>query len=134
MSNAPAEAAADHAMRHWQGADSGPIRIGSDAHKRLFCRMLLDSHNPYRPAVMAWPKLDPEALRRITSLPIWDIAVQTEARAMLRAKTYADTVRDPLLREALSMDAGEEARHKVVLGKLAEAYGIPLVPEPEYEA
>ncbi|MGH8190162.1 MAG: ferritin-like domain-containing protein, partial [Rhodanobacteraceae bacterium] len=42
--------------------------------------------------------------------------------------------RDPLLREALSMDAGEEARHKVVLGKLAEAYGIPLVPEPEYEA
>jgi len=26
----------------------GPIRIGSDAHKVLFCRTLLDTFNPYR--------------------------------------------------------------------------------------
>ncbi|WP_243048674.1 ferritin-like domain-containing protein [Dyella sp. RRB7] len=126
-------AAADHAMRHWLGAEPGRIKVGSDAHKRLFCRMLLDTHNPYKPAVIEWPELSPEALHRITSLPIWDIAVQTEGRATLRVDTYTRTVSDPLLREALTMDGGEEARHKVVLSKMVEAYGIALAPEPAYE-
>ncbi len=124
--------AADHAMRHWQGQEPGRIKIGSQAHKRLFCRMLLDTHNPYKPAVMVWPDLSQDALQRITSLPIWDIAVQTEGRAQLRVQTYSNTVTDLLLREALNMDGGEEARHKVVLSKLVEAYGIPLQPEPDY--
>jgi hypothetical protein len=124
---------ADYAMRHWKGAEPGRIRIGTEEHKRLFCRMLLDTHNPYKPAVIKWPPLEPDALRRITSLPIWDIAVQTEGRAKLRVETYANTVRDPLLHDALIMDGGEEARHKVVLSKLVEAYGIELEPEPEYE-
>jgi hypothetical protein len=133
MSNDDAIAAADYSMRNWLSAEPGRIKIGSDAHKRLFCRMLLDTHNPYKPAVLVWPKLNPEALQRITSLPIWDIAVQTEGRAMLRVETYANTVSDPLLHEALTMDGGEEARHKVVLSKLVEAYGIALEPEPAYE-
>ncbi len=123
---------ADHAMRHWQGEEPGQIKVGSQAHKRLFCRMLLDTHNPYKPAVMVWPQLSPDVLQRITSLPIWDIAVQTEGRAQLRVQTYANTVTDLLLREALIMDGGEEARHKVVLSKLVEAYGIALQPEPDY--
>jgi hypothetical protein len=126
-------ASADHAMRNWSG-DPGRIRIGSEAHKQLFCRMLLETHNPYKPAVIEWPKLTREALHRVTSLPIWDIAVQTEGRASIRVKTFAETVRDPLLRAALDMDGGEEARHKVVLGKLVEAYGIELAPEPAYPA
>jgi hypothetical protein len=133
MSNDAAIEAADHAMRHWLGTEPGRIKIGSDAHKRLFCRMLLDTHNPYKPAVIDWPELGPDALHRITSLPIWDIAVQTEGRATLRVETYTKTVDDPLLRDALIMDGGEEARHKVVLSKMVEAYGIPLAPEPEYE-
>ncbi|WP_445143641.1 ferritin-like domain-containing protein [Dyella sp. Tek66A03] len=133
MSNDATIEAADHAMRHWLGTEPGRIKIGSDAHKRLFCRMLLDTHNPYKPAVIDWPELGPDALHRITSLPIWDIAVQTEGRATLRVETYTKTVDDPLLRDALIMDGGEEARHKVVLSKMVEAYGIPLAPEPEYE-
>jgi hypothetical protein len=123
---------ADYAMRNWRGERLGRIRVGSDAHKQLFCRMLLDTHNPYKPAVMVWPELSSDALQRITSLPIWDIAVQTEGRAQLRVQAYANTVSDPLLREALVMDGGEEARHKVVLSKLVEAYGIRLEPEPAY--
>ncbi len=123
---------ADHAMRHWTAPDPGPVQVGSPGHLRLFARMLLDTHNPYRPAIMVWPKLDPAALARITSLPIWDIAVQTEGRASIRVKTFAESVTDPLLREALDMDAGEEARHKLVLGHLVAAYGIALAPEPPY--
>lgn len=134
MLDTAAALAADYAMRHWRSTEPGRIRPGSEAHLRLFCRMLLDTHNPYKPAVIAWPRLSAPALQRITALPIWDIAVQTEARATLRVASYAETVRDPLLYEALVMDGGEEARHKLVLGKLVEAYGIALAPEPAYEA
>lgn len=126
-------AAADHAMRHWSHPQPGRIRIGSDAHKRAFCRMLLETHNPYKPAVIDWPVLSPDALQRVTRLPIWDIAVQTEGRAAIRVQTFAETTRDPLLREALEMNGGEEARHKVVLSRLVAAYGIALAPEPAYE-
>jgi hypothetical protein len=109
-----------------------PIRPGTPQHLQLFCQMLLETHNPYKPAVIDWPRLEPDALRRVTSLPIWDIAVQTEGRASIRVQTFAATVREPLLRQALEMNGGEEARHKVVLTKLVQAYGIELAPEPAY--
>ncbi len=124
--------AADFAFRNWSAPLSGKIPPGSDEHKVAFCRMLLDTHNPYRPTVIDWPKLDDEARGRLTSLPIWDIAVQTEGKAKLRALAYAESVSDPLLREAISLDAFEEGRHKEVLAKLVAAYGIKLEPEPEY--
>lgn len=123
---------ADHAMRNWTDPESGPVRIGSPQHLRMFCNMLLQTHNPYKPAVIDWPSLAPDALHRVTSLPIWDIAVQTEGRASVRVQSFANTVAEPLLRSALEMDGAEEARHKVVLSKLVEAYGIALAPEPEY--
>ncbi|MDI3259107.1 MAG: hypothetical protein QJR02_05365 [Sinobacteraceae bacterium] len=126
-------AAADYAMRHWRAPEPGRITPGSEAHKRAFCRMLLETHNPYKPAVIEWPRLSPEALARVTSLPIWDIAVQTEGRASIRVQSFAESVTDPLLRQALDLDGAEEARHKVVLSKLVEAYGIRLAPEPAYE-
>jgi hypothetical protein len=122
----------DVATRNWSGAEPDPVRIGSDAHKRLFCRMLLETHNPYKPAVIAWPQLTQEALQRLTSLPIWDIAVQTEGRAAVRVQSFAQRVNDPLLRQALEINAGEEARHKLVLNRLVESYGIQLAPEPAY--
>jgi hypothetical protein len=123
---------ADHAMRHWTDPLDGPVRIGSPGHLRMFCNMLLQTHNPYKPSVIDWPTLPPDALRRVTSLPIWDIAVQTEGRASVRVHSFAARQGDALLRSALEMDANEEARHKVVLSKLVEAYGIALAPEPEY--
>src|SRR5579875_569941 len=94
-------AAADYAMRHWHAPEPGRIAPGSEAHKRAFCRMLLETHNPYKPAVIQWPRLSPEALARVTSLPIWDIAVQTEGRASIRVQSFAESVTDPLLRQAL---------------------------------
>jgi hypothetical protein len=111
----------------------GPIRYGSDEHKRLFCKTLLDTFNPYKPAVIDWPKLDEETENRITSLPIWDIAVQTENRAGLYVQSYADLVSDPLLKKAVELNGYEEKRHRHVLSNLVEAYGIKLAPEPAYE-
>jgi hypothetical protein len=110
-----------------------PVKIGSEAHKVLFCRTLLDTFDPYRPAVIDWPKLEPEAQSRITSLPIWDIAVQTEGKARLRVLSYASVARDPLLKQALELNGFEEGRHKHVLSNLVAAYDIALKPEPEYK-
>jgi hypothetical protein len=110
----------------------GPVRLGSDAHKDLFCRTLLDTFNPYKPAVIDWPELDASARDRLVSLPIWDIAVQTEGRARLNVATYAATAPDPQLRKAIELNAFEEGRHKHVLSNLVAAYGIALAPEPEY--
>jgi hypothetical protein len=115
----------------WPG--DGPIRLGSDEHKRLFCKTLLDTFNPYKPAVIDWPKLDPQTQVRITGLPIWDIAVQTENRAGLYVNTYAEGIDDPLLRKAIMLNGFEERRHRHVLSNLVEAYGIELAPEPPYE-
>jgi hypothetical protein len=125
-------AAADVAARHWSLPSDGAIRPGSDAHKDAFCRMLLDTHNPYKPAVIEWPQLPAEARDRLVSLPIWDIAVQTEGKAKIRVLSYAEETADPLLRRAIELDAFEEGRHKEVLSKLVAAYGIGLGPEPEY--
>jgi hypothetical protein len=110
----------------------GPIRFGSDAHKVLFCRTLLDTHDPYKPAVIDWPRLESDARDRLVSLPIWDIAVQTEGRARLNVAAYAATTADPLLRKAIELNAFEEGRHKLVLSNLVAAYGIALAPEPPY--
>ena len=114
-------------------APGQPIRWGSEAHRNLFSRALLDSFDAYKPALIDWPKLEPDALRRVTSLPIWDIAVQTEGKAGTRMQNYADVVADPLVKQALNLNAFEERRHKVVLSGLVHAYGIPLEPEPAYK-
>ena len=111
----------------------GPIRYGSEAHKILFCRTLLDTFDAYKPAVIDWPALKPDELARITALPIWDIAVQTENRAGLNVCTYAEGITDPLLKKAVELNGFEERRHRHVLSNLVEAYGIKLAPEPVYE-
>lgn len=109
------------------------VRLGSDAHRNLFARTLLDTFDAYKPALIDWPKLAPDALQRVTSLPIWDIAVQTEGKAGVRMQNYADVIADPLVKQALDLNAFEERRHKLVLSGLVAAYDIPLEPEPEYK-
>lgn len=111
-----------------------PFSIGSDQHKQRFCHMLLDTFDPYKPTVIAWPKLDGDALARITGLPFWDIAVQTEGYASRRVQALADCLSDPLLKEAVQLNAFEEGRHKLVLEHMVRFYGIRLAPEPDYEA
>ena len=132
MSDDAVVEAADRAARVWAAAAPGPIVPGSEAHKAAFCDMLLDTHNPYKPSIIDWPELDPEARNRLVGLPIWDIAVQTEGKARLRVLSYGQTITDPLLQRAIDLDGFEEGRHKEVLSNLVQAYGIRLASEPEY--
>jgi hypothetical protein len=127
-----AVSAADRAARIWSAPEVGPIVPGTEVHKAAFCRMLIDTHNPYKPSIIDWPMLDPDARDRLVGLPIWDIAVQTEGKARLRVLSYAELIDDPLLQEAVALDGYEEGRHKEVLSNLVAAYGIDLAPEPAY--
>ncbi|HQT83929.1 MULTISPECIES: ferritin-like domain-containing protein [Acidiphilium] len=126
--------AADQTARYWTSKERGPIKPGSEAHKRAMCMMFHETFNPYKPSVLAWPKLDQETQDKITSLPIWDIAVQTEGKARLRMAAYARQLMaiDPDMGKTIELNGWEENRHKEVLSKLVEVYGIPLEPEPPY--
>jgi hypothetical protein len=108
------------------------VRLGSPEHLALFCHTLLDTHDPYKPALIDWPALEPETQAKIASLPIWDMAVQTEGRTGLYVQTFAESVSHPLLKAAVEMDAFEERRHKIVLHDMVTSYGIKLEPEPPY--
>jgi hypothetical protein len=123
---------AEHKTRHWTSTASGPLKPGSDLHGRETCRMFRETFNPYRPSVLEWPKLEPDALKRIVDLPIWDIAVQTEGKARLRMAAYAATLDDTDMRHVLALNAWEENRHKEVLSRMVAAYGIELASEPPY--
>jgi hypothetical protein len=132
LPDAATVAAADARARHWQSPLPGRIKPGSPEHKQAMCRMFEETFNPYKPSVIPWPRLDSEALERITSLPIWDIAVQTEGKARLRMAAYAETIADPEMRDTIARNGWEENRHKEVLSRLVAAYDIKLAPEPEY--
>lgn len=125
-------ATADFNARHWNFATPGPIRPGDAAHYAMLTQLLIATYNPYKPAILNWPVLEPDTLARITSLPIWDIAVATEIKASMRIEAFAATIQDPALKNALLHMAAEEARHKDVLSRLVAAYGIPLKPEETY--
>ncbi|MGF6726240.1 hypothetical protein P3T43_005629 [Paraburkholderia sp. GAS41] len=123
---------ADRNARYWTSSVAGPLKPGSDVHRREMCRMFRETFNPYRPSVLEWPELEPDALERIVSLSIWDLAVQTEGKARLRMAAYAASVDEPDVREAIALNAWEENRHKEVLSRMVAAYGIPLLSEAPY--
>jgi len=124
---------ADGVSRSWTSSHAGALRVGSPDHLRETCKMFRETFNPYRPAIINWPALSPDMLQRLTSLPIWDIAVHTEGRARLRFASYAATLQSAETRDAVMLNAWEENRHKEVLSHLVGTYGISLGPEPAYQ-
>ena len=121
--------AADHQARQWRFPTPGPLPIGSERHRDAVCKMFRETFNPYKPSVIAWPQLEPEALGRLTRLPIWNIAVSTENKARARMLAYADSVDDAAWREAIGQNGWEEGRHREVMANLVTSYGIKLEPE-----
>ena len=102
------------------------MRIGSDEHKQLFCRSFIETHNTYEPVDLAWPDLDESSLARLRTIPFWSIALQTEQNAGLMLASFATTVTDPLIREAIALQGYEEARHARMIGTLVERYHLDV--------
>jgi hypothetical protein len=108
------------------------IRPESEAYKEILCRFFIDSHHPFDTRAIQWPDLDPDSLSRLRSLPFWSEAVATERATACTVRTFASTVTDPLLHEAIALQAYEEERHAAMLQDLTAHYGIavPVQPEP----
>ncbi len=104
------------------------LRIGSEEHKRLFCRTFVETHDPFRPEEILWPDLDEESLERMTALPVWGEAARTESATALKVQTLGRMEKDPILSEAISLQGYEEGRHATVIRLLADRYGIPIDP------
>lgn len=107
------------------------MRLGSEPHKQLFCRRFIESHLHYEPETLPWPDLDSVALERIRGIPFWREALATEREAGVMVSAFAETVQDPMIREAIALQGIEEHRHGRLLEFLIRHYDIPIVePSP----
>jgi len=104
---------------------SSPV-VGSEAHKELFCRTFIETHDPYDPAELPFPDIDPDGRARLLSLPIWDEAVNTERETAMKVARMTDAEPDPLVREAIALQGFEEHRHAALLDLMTERYEIPV--------
>jgi hypothetical protein len=104
------------------------VYIGSDEHKELFCRTFMESHLAYDPKDWPWPALDDLSLARLRAIPIWTMALEVEIGASAMLEGFAKTERDPLVREALALQAYEEERHGRILQCMIERYGLRVAP------
>jgi hypothetical protein len=109
------------------------MEIGSQAHKELFCRSFFEGHRRYEPAELAWPALDDSALALLRGLPFWTHAVQFEADAGPMITAVAARESDPLIREALELQAFEETRHARLLEHMFGLYQLSAA-EPQVAA
>jgi hypothetical protein len=100
------------------------LQPGSETHKELFCRALVVTHRAWEPERLAWPELDDVALQRLRALPFWGEALGTERETAATISAYAETVRDPLLREAIALQGMEEERHARLLQVMLDRYAI----------
>jgi hypothetical protein len=101
------------------------MKFGSYEHKKLFCRSFIDSHIPYDPERLPWPKLDDESLGRLQSIPFWPDLLRQQQKAALTVRTYAQTIRDPLMKEAIVLLAEEEEGLEKKLRFMMEFYSLP---------
>ncbi len=104
----------------------GRSNPGSEQHKQLFCKTFIETHDPYDAAAIVFPEIDPASRTRLTALPIWDEAVNTERETAGKVQRMAEVETDPLVREAIALQGFEERRHAALLDRLTEHYAIPV--------
>ena len=106
------------------------MKIGSEEHKERFCRQFIASHYRFDPVTLTWPELDDASLTRLRSIPFWQEVLYTERRAGAIVAAYAETIVDPLVREAVALQGFEEARHADLLREMIRRYRIAAEEQP----
>lgn len=106
------------------------IKAGSDAHKELFCRQFIDTHEVFDPAALPWPTLDDAALSRLRSVPFWTEVYHTERRAGAIVNAFTPQVADAVVREALALQGVEETRHAEIIRVMSDRYHLDVTEQP----
>jgi hypothetical protein len=107
------------------------MKLGSEAHKELFCRSFIDSHVKFEPGELPWPALDSINLEKLRGIPFWYEALRTERNAGAMVNTFAEKISDPLLKEAITLQGMEEARHGQLIEFLINHYDLQVDQPPE---
>lgn len=102
-----------------------------EEHKNLFCKIFIETHRPFKPEDLNWPDLDDIQRQRLIDLPIWDYAVHTERQVHHKLAAYAEQVKDPVLKEAIALQAYEEGRHADTLRYMIDRYNLPYKEIPD---
>src|SRR5579884_1651760 len=112
------------------------MRVGSPEHRDLFCRTFIETHVSFEPENLPWPELGEVHLRRLRAFPFWSYARSIEQRAGRMVTAFAQTLDDPLIREAVAVQGVEETRHGRLMSHVVERYGIEaaLIPIPDAPA
>ena len=105
-------------------------RVGSIAHRDLFCKTFIETHLPFEPEGLPWPKLEPRYVDLLRAFPFWSFARSMEQEADRMIATFSKTLADPVIREAVELQGYEEGRHGRLLNHMLERYEIdvPSVP------
>lgn len=106
------------------------MKLGSEAHKELFCRSFRESHLHYEPETLPWPDLDGVALERLRGIPFWLEALKTERNAGNMVSAFAETIDDPIIKEAIALQGREEHRHARLIKFLINRYEIDIEEPP----
>lgn len=107
------------------------MKLGSENHKELFCRSFIDGHREFEPEQLDWPTLDSVTLERVRSIPFWKEALNTEQEAGAMVSAFAATIGDPLVREAIALQAMEESRHGRLIKFFINHYDIQISTPPD---
>src|SRR5580700_6108661 len=102
------------------------MKIGSNAHRDLFCNHFIATFTPYEPEELPWPELDGKGLERLRTVPFWQEVLHTERRAGAIVGAFATTVVDSLVKEAVELQGYEETRHAGLLREMIRRYGISV--------
>jgi len=112
------------------------MHVGTRDHRDRFCRWFIDTHVAFEPESLPWPQLDAVSLERLRTFPLWSYARSIEQRAGRMVSAFAQTIADPLIREAVAVQGVEETRHGRLMTHVLERYGIEaaLIPIPDAPA
>jgi hypothetical protein len=112
--------------QHNEFVGPAAVMLGGDEHKERFCQLFLETHVAFDIGSVEWPELDEAQHHLLAGLPIWDEAVNTEHETAVLVRRMADAELDPVLAEAIALQALEEERHASLINELTAHYGFPV--------
>ncbi len=97
------------------------IKIGSYDSKKQFCRSFTEDYATDSDLI-SWPKVDSSTLERLQRIPLWSRVLQSKRDATQLVSTFADTLSDSMLRDAITLQGQREQRHYEALKSFTQTY------------